>query len=55
MTAPPLLLHPAAAKKFVLVAVNTRPERTVEEIDRLEDVFKEVSKKFNTQVSRTVG
>ncbi|TNM86515.1 hypothetical protein fugu_006745 [Takifugu bimaculatus] len=38
-----------AIKKFVLVAVNTQPEQTVQEIDRLHDVFQAVSSKFNNK------
>uniref|UniRef100_H3CJY5 Uncharacterized protein n=1 Tax=Tetraodon nigroviridis TaxID=99883 RepID=H3CJY5_TETNG len=37
------------AKEFVLVAVHTEPQRTVQEIDMLQDVFQEVSAKFNNQ------
>ncbi|XP_029912034.1 deoxyribonuclease-1-like 1 isoform X2 [Myripristis murdjan] len=38
-----------ATKDFVLVALHTVPEKAVQEIDRLYDVFQEVSKKWNTQ------
>lgn len=46
----PLLHLPAAIKQFVLVALHTEPERTVQEIDRLYDVFEEVSKKWKNMV-----
>uniref|UniRef100_A0A3Q3WHC6 Deoxyribonuclease n=1 Tax=Mola mola TaxID=94237 RepID=A0A3Q3WHC6_MOLML len=36
-----------AIKRFALVALHAEPGRTVEEIDRLYDVFAEVSKKWN--------
>lgn len=32
------------------MAVHTEPQRTVQEIDMLQDVFQEVSAKFNNQV-----
>ena len=35
----------------MLVAVRTQPEHTVQELDRLHDVFDEVSKNFSNQVS----
>ncbi|KAG7224348.1 hypothetical protein INR49_004655 [Caranx melampygus] len=36
-----------AIKKFILVPLHTDPPKAVQEIDRLYDVFKEVSKKWN--------
>lgn len=37
-------------EKFILVALHTEPGKVVQEIDRLYDVFKEVSKKWNNEV-----
>lgn len=39
----------------MLVAVRTEPEQTVQEIDRLHDVFQAVSSKFDTQVTTRAG
>lgn len=41
----------AAIKKFVLVALHTEPQKAVQEIDRLYDVFEEVVKKWKNNVS----
>ncbi|XP_074537892.1 deoxyribonuclease-1-like 1 isoform X2 [Halichoeres trimaculatus] len=38
-----------AIKKFVLVALHTAPEKVVQELDRLYDVFTEVTKKWDNQ------
>uniref|UniRef100_A0A3Q3L8S7 Deoxyribonuclease-1-like 1 n=1 Tax=Labrus bergylta TaxID=56723 RepID=A0A3Q3L8S7_9LABR len=44
-------LCPAAIKEFILVPLHSEPTRAVQEIDRLYDVFVEVSKKWkNTNV-----
>lgn len=42
----------AATKDFVLVPLHTVPGKAVQEIDRLYDVFQEVSKKWNNQVRK---
>lgn len=39
-----------AIKKFVLVALHTEPQQTVQELDRLYDVFEEVFKKWKNAV-----
>lgn len=54
-TLPPLVLPsfcPAAIKKFILVPLHTDPNQAVQEIDRLHDVFVEVSKKWDNTVRR---
>ena len=43
---------PAAIKKFILVPLHTEPSQAAEEIDRLYDVFEEVSNKWNNTVRK---
>lgn len=39
--------HKTALKEFILVPLHTEPNQAVQEIDRLYDVFEEISKKWN--------
>ncbi|KAM9350715.1 deoxyribonuclease-1-like isoform 2-T2 [Symphorus nematophorus] len=39
----------AAIKKFILVPLHTEPSQAIQEIDRLYDVYEEVSKKWNNK------
>ncbi|KAI3357895.1 hypothetical protein L3Q82_016280 [Scortum barcoo] len=45
----PVLVVPAAIRKFILVPLHTNPNTTVQEIDRLYDVFVEVRKKWDNE------
>ncbi len=46
------LFCPAAIKNFILVPLHTYPNQAVQEIDRLYDVFVEVSKKWDNAVRK---
>ena len=47
----PSFFCPTVINEFILVPLHSEPAQAVQEIDRLYDVFEEVSTKWNNQVS----